>query len=134
VKQIVFFDGVCNLCNGWIDFLAPRLKSNRAQSESVHFASLQGKTAAELKITNGLKSIVFLRESETLVESDAVLAVFGLLRFPWPLFRLFKFIPRTVRDGIYRWVARNRYRWWGKRAICRVPTEADRKLGSLFLE
>jgi predicted DCC family thiol-disulfide oxidoreductase YuxK len=134
VKQIVFFDGVCNLCNGWIDFLAPRL-IKPAPGESVHFASLQGKTARDLGISPELKSILLWKDGKILDESDAVFEILKLLRFPWPLARIFKILPRGFRNAVYRWVARNRYRWFGQRTECRLPTEAERKrFGSLFLE
>jgi predicted DCC family thiol-disulfide oxidoreductase YuxK len=131
VKHVVFFDGVCNFCNGWIDFLAPRLKPDA----SVFFASLQGHTAAKLLKSPGMDSIVYLRDGKILIESDAIFGLMSLMRWPWPLFRVLAAVPRGLRNSIYRRVARNRYRWFGKRQECRIPTpEEQRRFQNRFLD
>lgn len=127
MKSIVFFDGVCNLCNAWVDFLAPRLKKN----SELYFASLQGKTAEQILAPQLLKnqqldSVLFWHEQKLLRESDAVLAILGFMRLPWSLFQFLRIIPRPFRNAIYRWIARNRYRWFGQRTECRMPTESER--------
>ena len=126
-KGIVLFDGVCNLCNRWVNIL---LKYDK--KEQLQFASLQGNTAKELLPRYGLdpevlNSIVFLTDKGCFQESTAVLEICKSMGFPWNLLYIFKLLPSFIRDNIYRMVARNRYRWFGKKETCRIPTEAERR-------
>jgi len=105
-----------------VDFLLPRLKTD----SRLTFASLQGKTASELLKNPGLTSIVLWRDGEVFTESDAILRILGELRGPWSWLRGFCVIPRGLRNMLYRWIARHRYRWFGKRETCRVPTPEER--------
>ena len=123
---IVFFDGVCNLCNGAVDWLVKRDRQHRIQ-----YASLQGSTAAKMvpdHLTEGdPDSILVWTDGVVLVRSDAVLKLLGYLS---PGYRMLgvlgRIVPRFGRDAIYKWVARNRYRWFGKRDSCRLPTPEER--------
>jgi len=123
---IVFFDGVCNLCNGAVDWLVKRDHEHRIQ-----YASLQGSTAAQIvpdQLTEGdPDSILVWTDGVVLVRSDAVLKLLGYLS---PGYRMLgvlgRIVPRFGRDAIYKWVARNRYRWFGKRESCRLPTPEER--------
>jgi len=131
VKHVVFFDGICNLCNGWVDFLLPRLKVD----SSLTFASLQGKAASELLKNPGLTSIVLWEDGAVFTESDAILRILGDLRRPWSWLRIFRVIPRRLRNALYRGIARRRYRWFGKRETCRVPPPEERaRFQNRFLE
>ncbi len=128
---VLLFDGVCNLCNGAVDFILRRERAPR-----LRFASLQSGCARRLLAGSGidperLETLVFVRGSEVYVRSDAVLAVCGELRAPWRWLRVFRVLPRGLRDGIYRFVGGRRYRWFGKRDSCRMPTpeEKERFLG-----
>ncbi len=123
---IVFFDGVCNLCNGAVDWLVKRDRQHRIQ-----YASLQGSTASQMvpdHLTEGdPDSILVWTDGVVLVRSDAVLKLLGYLS---PGYRMLgvlgRIVPRFGRDAIYKWVARNRYRWFGKRDSCRLPTPEER--------
>ena len=125
VSHIIFFDGVCNLCNGFVNFII-----DRDGKGLFKFASLQSDEAIRLlapfpEIVTGEEpeSVVLLtKDGRVLSESDAVLEIAGLLGSGWGLLKVFKVFPRGFRDSVYRWVARNRYRWFGKRDVCRVPT------------
>ena len=124
-KPVVLFDGVCNLCNGWVKFVVRRDPVGRFR-----FASLQSPFAAEALGGRGfprdfLGSIVLLEDGVVYTKSDAVLRVARGLRAPWPLFALLRLVPRTVRDVAYDWIARNRYRWFGKRDACMLPSPQD---------
>ena len=126
---IVFFDGVCNLCNGFIDFLV-----SHDRARALRYASLQGKTSRELlgiDIGRELSSVVLIENGKILRESDAVLRILSKLGGPWILAPGFKILPRALRDWAYRFVARNRYRWFGKRETCRLPSPEER---ALFLD
>lgn len=120
-KNILFFDGECNLCNGFVDFLIKRLKKS-----TLYFASLQGPQAKEyLAAANQLDSVVYLRRGKLYKESDAAIYALSDLSRPWSLIRVLFVLPRAIRDAAYRYVARHRYNWFGKQS-CRVPTEAEK--------
>lgn len=126
---IVFFDGVCGLCNRYVDFLL-RIDAGG----KLRFAPLQGKSAAErLGKDEGetLQSIALYDEGKVLRKSDAVIRIFEILGGVWGLFALFGWVPKSLRDWVYEWAARNRYRIFGKRDVCRVPTAEER---SRFLD
>jgi predicted DCC family thiol-disulfide oxidoreductase YuxK len=100
------------------------------------FAPLQSKVAASLLAQHPghavlPDSVVLVDQSGLYVKSAAALRVARGLRFPWPVFWIFMLVPRPVRDWIYDFVARHRYRWFGKRDVCMVPTSEIR---ARFLE
>jgi predicted DCC family thiol-disulfide oxidoreductase YuxK len=122
-KMIILFDGVCNLCNGAVQFVIKRDKRNRFL-----FAALQSKEGEQLVRERGIDiskedSIILIEPGIAwYTESEAALKIgqeFGGL---WKLLGLFEWIPATFRDVIYRWIARNRYKWFGKKDECMIPT------------
>jgi len=128
-KDTIFFDGVCNLCNGAINFVIDRDTSGRYQ-----FASLQSEVASEHlpERYTALDSIVLYKVSGKIYDkSSAALEIAKGLGGGWSLFYVFKIIPKFIRDAIYNWIARNRYKWFGKRATCRMPSP---ELKERFLE
>jgi predicted DCC family thiol-disulfide oxidoreductase YuxK len=122
-RPILLFDGVCRLCCGHVAFVARRDPRGR-----VRFAALQSPPGEALLAARGIPapdftSVLVLDGDEVLVKSAAVLRVLAELSFPWPLFgRLVGVLPRTLRDAAYDLVARNRYRLFGRRETCLVPT------------
>jgi predicted DCC family thiol-disulfide oxidoreductase YuxK len=119
---VVLFDGVCNLCNASVNFII-----DRDPGGYFRFASLQSDVAARLlrkagRPDPGLESIVLVEGGKVYYRSDAILRIARNLKGAWPLMRIFSVIPRTLRDRIYDWIAKNRYRWFGKRDSCRIPT------------
>lgn len=126
MKQIVLFDGVCNLCNGAVQFIMKR------DDETFHFASLQSdigqKLLRQYRLPPSFNSIVLIRGTRAYVRSDAVLQIGRQLTEPYATCStLAFFIPRSIRDVLYRFVARSRYQWFGKRDECRLPTPNERK-------
>lgn len=124
--NIILFDGVCNLCNRAVDFL---LRHDR--TGSLLFASLQSQHGERLLREAGLPkgdldSFVFIEDNRVSMRSTAALRVMKALGGFWKLPYIFIVIPAPLRDAIYRWVARNRYRWFGKRETCRIPTDAEK--------
>ena len=120
---IIFFDGVCNLCNGAVQFIIRNDKKGY-----FHFASLQSTEADQLLTDYGLSAsdsntIILLKEGKVFIKSDAALEISKNLDGAWKILSVFKVFPRFIRDGVYDWVARNRYRWFGKRDECMVPTK-----------
>lgn len=124
--KVVLFDGVCSLCNASVDFIVRNESGNELK-----FASLQSDYAQKiLEDIGAIKvpdSILFYEKDRLMVESSAALAVAKYLRWPYRLVVLCNIVPRFLRDWVYRLIARNRYRWFGKRDTCRVPTAAERE-------
>lgn len=117
---ILFYDGVCNFCNASVRFV---LKHERAPE--FRFAALQSQSAQALLrplgvASDDLGSMLVLVNGTLLRESDAVLYVASRLRPPWSWLTLLSFVPRPIRDAVYRAVGARRYRWWGRSAVC-VP-------------
>jgi predicted DCC family thiol-disulfide oxidoreductase YuxK len=128
---VVLFDGVCNLCNGAVKLL---IKIDR--KKKFRFSPLQGSFAAQfnsLTLPDGMirDSILLFHNGTLYSHSDAVLKICSLLGSGWNLLYLLRFIPRVLRDGVYRIIARNRYRWFGIRNVCMVPS---RELQERFLD
>lgn len=120
-RQIVFFDGDCHLCNGFVDFAI----QNGTAEKSLFFAPLQGSTAAALineKDREELQTVLFWDGKNLHREAQAILKVFSALRQPLPFFSILsKAIPQTLQNKLYRSIAKNRYLWFGKREFCRMP-------------
>jgi predicted DCC family thiol-disulfide oxidoreductase YuxK len=119
---VVLFDGVCNLCNGSVIFIIKR----DAQSK-LKFASLQSDYGVEqMKKFNlppsSLNSVLLIRGDRLYQKSNAALEIVAMLDGLWPGLYLLKIIPRFLRDLIYDWISRNRYRWFGKKEECMIPT------------
>lgn len=122
----MLFDGDCNLCNGAVQFVL-----RRDPRAVFHFASLQSAAGRELLASVGAPatlpdSLVLVQDGVLALKSTAALRIARGLRWPWPLFAVFFVVPRPLRDLLYDWIARNRYRWFGKRESCLVPTPALR--------
>lgn len=123
---IVVFDGVCALCSGWVDFLLRR--DPRSQ---FRFAAMQGETGRGLLAAHGLDpddpmSFLLLDARGARTGSDAIVAVLCRLGGVWRLAALLRLLPRSLRDALYRMLARNRYRWFGRKAACHLPAPGER--------
>lgn len=126
-KPTVFFDGHCNLCNGFVDFVINR-------THALVFAPLQGSTAKQKlpePLTKELETLVLLWEEKIYLQSDAVIRIAWIMGGPWKLLAIALILPRWLRDFFYRFVAKRRYIWFGKRDTCRLPTPEER---ALFLD
>jgi predicted DCC family thiol-disulfide oxidoreductase YuxK len=119
---IILFDGVCNLCNGFVQFVIKRDHRN-----VFRFGPLQSESARQILMPLGsehreLTSIVLLDDEDIATESDAVLKIARKLHGLWSLLYAFIIVPRIVRDTLYRIVSRHRYRIFGKMDSCMIPT------------
>jgi predicted DCC family thiol-disulfide oxidoreductase YuxK len=128
---ILFFDGVCNLCNGAVQFVI-----DRDPDAHIRFASLQSEAARRMLPPHGvdpadLDTVALLANGVVHTRSTAALRLLGMLRGPWRLAAALRIIPRPLRDLVYDAVARSRYRVFGRTDECRVPTPA---LRARFLE
>lgn len=128
---LILFDGVCNLCSGAVQFVLRRDRAARFRFASLQSAAGQRELARAGVLGKVPDSIVLLAGGRVRVKSAAALAIARGLRFPWPLLSVFWLVPFPLRDLVYDWIARNRYRWFGKRDECWVPTA---ELRSRFLD
>lgn len=130
-NSIILFDGVCNLCNGFVQFVIKRDPESKFR-----FASLQGKSA-QVILKNNIResalydSVVFVSRGLAWQKSDAVLNILKEMGGLWKVLFVFKLMPRFLRDAVYDFIAANRYRLFGKRDNCMVPTT---ELKSRFLD
>jgi len=124
-SPIIFFDGVCAMCNRFVDIV---LRADRRKVFA--FAPLQGETARALlppqPADPAAWSLLYLDERGLHEQSDASLEVYRRLGGMWTLLGLLRIVPRALRNPAYRVIARNRYRWFGRRRVCRLPTAAER--------
>jgi predicted DCC family thiol-disulfide oxidoreductase YuxK len=131
-KSIIFFDGVCNLCNGFVDFVIKRDHKRRFL-----FASLQGDQARNLldfkddKEVQDMSTVILLDQGKVFKKTKAVIKIFSQLGKGWYILsRIMSVVPSSFSNLIYDFIAARRYRLLGKRDACRIPTEAE---ASLFL-
>lgn len=128
---LILFDGVCNLC-AW----AVRFIIERDPRGVFRFASLQSELGRKLLAEHGIDpsqtdSFILIENGVAYVESTAALRVARHLSGLWPICHFAILLPRLVRDPVYRFIARNRYRWFGKQESCMIPTP---ELKSRFLD
>ena len=121
-KSIILFDGVCNLCNNSVQFIIKTDKKKRYL-----FTSLQSDAGRDILLqfqleNSGFNSIIFIENGKIYQRSTAILKIIRHLPYPWKLSYGLIVIPKFIRDFIYRIIARNRYKWFGKRDTCMVPT------------
>ncbi|MCF6410166.1 thiol-disulfide oxidoreductase DCC family protein [Pseudalkalibacillus salsuginis] len=121
MSRILLFDGECNLCNGIVQFVIKRDPNTKFQ-----FAALQSETGQKLlkeyDLPNQFDSFIMIEGGKAYQKSSAALRVVSHLNGGWRLFTVFKIIPTPIRDVIYNFIARNRYKWFGKRDSCMIPT------------
>ena len=123
-KKIILFDGVCNLCNNSVQFVI----RHDTKSQFL-FGSFQGETGQtylqQFNLPSGhFNSFMLLEDDKLYTESTAALRVCKHLDRGWKLLYGFIIVPKFIRDAVYRFVAKNRYKWFGKKEACWVPTPA----------
>ncbi|OUS18603.1 thiol-disulfide oxidoreductase [Nonlabens dokdonensis] len=129
-KHIVLFDGVCNLCNGAVLFIIKRDTKDRFR-----FAALESDLGKELLARHNIDpskidSIVLISGDSAFAKAGAALRIAKYLTGLWPLLYSLIIIPKFIADAVYDFIARNRYKWFGKKESCMIPTP---ELKSKFL-
>ena len=122
---VIVFDGVCALCSRWVRFLLRFDRHGRYR-----FAAMQGTHGRRLMRAHGLDpddplSFLLVEHGHAHTDTDAIVRVLAGLGGPWRLAALARLLPRSLRDRGYRWLARNRYRWFGRHEACYLPTPAQ---------
>ncbi len=120
--SVILFDGVCNLCNGFVQFVI-----QRDPDAHFHFAALQSEAGQALLkehdlSTDRIDTVVLVENGKAYLRSDAALRVAGGLGGLWSMTQIFFIIPRSIRNLIYDFVAARRYRWFGEKDQCMIPT------------
>lgn len=124
-QKIILFDGVCNLCNGSVNFILKRERDRAFQ-----FASIQSEAGRKLLEWCGLpkdyvQAVVYIENGKIYLGSNAALKIGQSLTFPWSFVSSAGFIvPKFIRDWVYNQIAQHRYRWFGKKVFCMLPTES----------
>lgn len=131
---IILFDGVCNLCCGSVRFVI-----KRDSKEQYHFGSLQSNAGKRLLQEHGLhdyalqetdlhdggsSSVILLHRQKAYTKSSAALTIAKQLDWPWPLLYGFILVPKFLRDAVYDYIGKRRYRWYGKQEKCWIPPQA----------
>ena len=121
-QSFILFDGVCNFCNSAVNFT---LKRNA--KADIFFAPMQSAAGQKLLVqyhlpVSDMESFVFIENDKAYNRSTAALKVCRHLRGLWPLSYVFIIVPKFIRDGIYNWIAKNRYKWFGQKQECMIPT------------
>jgi len=124
-KPIFFFDGICALCTGFGEFILRHDRDRVFRIATAQSALGQTILAHYDLPTDDFTTNLLLIDGRPLTKSDSFIATMTRLPFPWPLFGLMRLAPRWLRDRVYDPIARNRYRWFGTRAECRLPTPAE---------
>jgi predicted DCC family thiol-disulfide oxidoreductase YuxK len=124
-KPIIFFDGICHLCNAFVDKVTQLDHKSQFQ-----FAPLQGETAKKsltLEERTQLETIILFENEHKYLRSDAVLRILTRLGGFYRIFTLGYLLPRFLRDSFYAWMARHRYAWFGQREFCRLPQPHEKE-------
>lgn len=124
---IIAFDGECNMCNGFIQWLIKRDKNKKFR-----YTTLQSNEGATLKNASDIDgdSILLIHKEKLYTMSDGGLMSMKLLGGGWSILSWLRIFPLALRNYIYKWVARNRYRWFGRKDSCMVP---DASISALFI-
>jgi|694.fasta_scaffold142603_1 predicted DCC family thiol-disulfide oxidoreductase YuxK len=129
MNNVVFYDGICAMCNGLVLFLLKHDKSAKMQ-----FISLQSEKAKlmlkKYHITyenDNITTIYYLKNNNVKSHSSAIISIFNDLGFPWKITLVFKLIPKKIRDLAYHFISKNRYWLFGKQESCSLLSKADRE-------
>lgn len=129
-KPVILFDGVCNYCNAMVNFAIRNDKK-----AILKFAPLQSEAGRRLKqeykIAPEIDSVILIEQDKVYTYSDAAIRISKYLRWPAKILYGLIIIPKFIRQPFYKWVAKNRYKWFGKKEECMVPTQ---NIKARFLE
>jgi predicted DCC family thiol-disulfide oxidoreductase YuxK len=126
-EPVILFDGVCNFCNALVNFVIRQDKKN-----IFRFAALQSESGKKILEEYNLNwkesdSFVLVENNKAWQRSTATLKLYNKLPWYWKWTQIFWIVPKFIRDGVYNFIARNRYKWFGKKEECVIPTPAVRQ-------
>lgn len=121
-SKLILFDGVCNLCNGFVQFV---IKNDK--KKLFKFGSLQSANSKSILLNLGveqnLKTVILIADGVAYFKSDAALQILKQLKFPFKILYIFIIVPRFIRNWVYDFIAKNRYKFFGKKDTCMVPSQ-----------
>jgi len=124
-NNIVYFDGVCGLCNKSVDFIIRHDKKKK-----LLFTPLQGETAKlnlHSTVLESFDSILFQQNNQLYYKSDAAIKIMYTIGGLWKSVIILFIFPKFIRDAVYSFIAKYRYKWFGKKESCRIPTKDERE-------
>lgn len=121
-QDILLFDGVCNLCNSSVNFIIDHDPKGRFRFAALQSDFGQSKLTELGYDTEKFDSLVLLSKGKVYKKSSAALRIAKRLNGLWPLLYIFIIVPPFIRHAVYDIISKNRYRWWGKRDSCRMPS------------
>jgi predicted DCC family thiol-disulfide oxidoreductase YuxK len=124
-NKMIIFDGVCLLCNTWVDFLIKHDKKEKLKFVAMQ-SEISRKLLSRLEYQTVTDTIVYFEKGNIFIKSTAVIRIAMQLGFPYSMMAGFYVIPLWIRDKIYDHIARNRYKWFGRKESCRIPEEEIR--------
>ncbi|MCA9410072.1 MAG: thiol-disulfide oxidoreductase DCC family protein [Candidatus Omnitrophica bacterium] len=126
-KPIILFDGVCNFCNSSVDFVIARDPKGIFRLGALQSEEAKPYLEKYEIDPDDLSSMALIEDGKHYRRSTAALRIARRLKQPWPLLYVLIVIPPFVRDFVYNWIAKNRYKWFGKMESCRMPTDELRE-------
>jgi len=121
-SKLILFDGVCNLCNSFVQFV---IKNDK--QKLFKFSSLQSENSKSILLNLGveqnLKTVILIDDGVAYFKSDAALKIMKQLQFPFKILCIFIIVPRFIRNWVYDFIAKYRYKFFGKKDTCMVPTQ-----------
>jgi predicted DCC family thiol-disulfide oxidoreductase YuxK len=122
---LILFDGECNFCNFWVRFILKRDKKGVFKFATLN-SEIGGNIKQQFQLSERIDSIVLLKNNQVYIKSAAALEIARNLSGLWFLLGVFKIIPTFISDAVYDFVAKNRYRWFGK-SVCELPQNLEDK-------
>ncbi len=126
VRQLIFFDGVCSLCNASIDFVMRRDKKHLFLVGALQDGISKKILSSYAVKKDYLDSLVLLQHGQLYYRSTAALKIARNLSGPWPILYPLIYLPGWLRDSVYNWISKNRYKWFGKSDTCRLPSPGEK--------
>ena len=125
-NPVVIFDGVCNFCNASVNLIL-----DKDSTGTIRFTANQDEAGKQILSHFNIKveeanTVFFLENGFIYDRSTAALRISRLMKFPWFLFYGFIIFPSFLRDPVYNFIAKNRYKWFGKQEACRIPTKEEK--------
>jgi len=122
MQSVILFDGVCNLCNSFVQFVIKHDKNERFKFASLQSGFAEKELADSFIDTQKMSTVILLENGKLYSRSTAALRILKKLNGLWPLLYVFIIIPAFIRDVVYNLIAKNRYKWFGKKDSCMIPS------------
>lgn len=123
-NPIIFFDGNCNLCNGFIRLLLKLDKKKIFRYLTLNSENLERLPQLKDYLISPIQTVILYHKNNLFTQSDAVIEIIRNLNYPWKFFTIIKFVPKKLRDWFYQIISRNRYKIFGRSDNCELPDKS----------